>query len=220
MTPKKPDKGKQTHTVGGYVRKDPFYYKAKQSGFVARSVFKLEEIDRDFKLLTPKSKVLDLGCAPGSWLQYTSLKVAHKGGAVVGVDLDPVRMAFGPEVRTMVGDIYETPANAFLDELALITKRDGDRFDVVLSDMAPHTTGIRNVDQDRSLELCLQALEVARGVLKKGGHLCVKILEGGGMPEFLKTMRTFFNDVKVRRPESTRGRSMETFVIGFKFKGE
>lgn len=186
-----------------YNRKDPYYHAAKKQGFVARSIFKLEEIDKDFALIKPKARVLDLGCSPGSWLQYVEHKIGSTGGQVVGIDLAPLALSFGPHVQFIQGDIYEISPEG--------------EFDVVLSDMAPKTSGIRNADQDRSLDLCERALEIARQLLKPGGNFCVKVLEGGGLPDYLKTCRLLFKEVKIRRPKSTRARSMETYVIGLGF---
>ncbi|MES2504573.1 MAG: RlmE family RNA methyltransferase [Myxococcota bacterium] len=184
-----------------YNRKDPYYQAAKKQGFVARSIFKLEEIDKNFGLIKGSAKVLDLGCSPGSWLQYVERKVGPGGGKVIGIDLSPLALSFGPHVQFIQGDIFEVeiPAGSF---------------DVVLSDMAPKTCGIKSVDQDRSLGLCEKALEIAARVLKPGGNFCVKVLEGGGMPDYLKTCRSMFKEVKIRRPQSTRSGSMETYVLG------
>lgn len=187
-----------------YNRKDPYYHAAKKQGFVARSIFKLEEIDQDFKLMRPKARVLDLGCSPGSWLQYVERKIGDTGGQIVGIDLAPLALSFGHHVQFIQGDIFEVSIEG--------------EFDLVLSDMAPKTSGIRSMDQDRSLTLCERALEIAIQVLRPGGNFCVKVLEGGGMPDYLKTCRQVFKEVKIRRPKGTRAGSMETYVIGLGFK--
>lgn len=183
-----------------YNRKDPYYHAAKKQGFVARSIFKLEEIDKDFSLIKPKMRVLDLGCSPGSWLQYVEHKIGALGGQIVGIDLTPLALNFGPHVQFIQGDIFDVQIEG--------------QFDLVLSDMAPKTSGIKSLDQDRSLVLCERALEIASRVLKPGGHFCVKILEGGGLPEYVKSCREIFKEVKIRRPKSTRAGSMETYIIG------
>ncbi len=183
-----------------YNRKDPYYHAAKKQGFVARSIFKLEEIDQDFGLIKPKAHVLDLGCSPGSWLQYVERKIGASGGKIVGIDLAPLALSFGHHVQFIQGDIFEVSI-------------DGE-FDLVLSDMAPKTSGIKSMDQDRSLVLCERALEIAIQVLKPGGRFCVKVLEGGGLPDFVKACKQVFKDVKIRRPKGTRAGSMETYVIG------
>lgn len=192
-----------------YHRHDALYRKAKKEGYAARSVYKLEEIDRELKLLRPRDRVLDLGCAPGSWLQYVDERVTH--GAAVGIDLLPTRIAFSAKVRVLQGDAFETS----LEELTGTAPGAPLRlFDVVLSDMAPNTTGIKAVDQARSLALCERALEVAERSLVPGGRMCVKIFEGGDMKQFLDACRQVFAAVKVKRPKGTRAGSVETYVIG------
>lgn len=192
-----------------YDRHDALYRKAKKEGYAARSVYKLEEIDHELKLLRARDRVLDLGCAPGSWLQYVDAKLTH--GAAVGIDLLETRIAFSAKVRVLQGDAFETS----IEELSGTPAGEPLRlFDVVLSDMAPNTTGIKSVDQARSLALCERALEVAERALKPGGRMCVKIFEGGEMKQFLEACKKVFATVKVKRPKGTRVGSVETYVIG------
>jgi 23S rRNA (uridine2552-2'-O)-methyltransferase len=191
-----------------YDRKDSYYKKAKTEGFAARAVYKLEELDLEFKLLKPGDHVLDLGCAPGSWLQYAERKVGMKG-RVVGIDLLPLRLSFPPHVTVLQGDAFKTPP----EELQAQGGGEPRPFDVVLSDMAPNTTGIKSVDQDRSLALCERALEVARTTLRPGGKLALKIFEGGEMQAFVASCKTLFDEVKIKRPKGTRAGSKETYVI-------
>lgn len=204
-----------------YDRHDALYRKAKEEGFLARSVYKLEEIDRDFRLIRPGDWGLDLGCAPGSWLQYAERKVQAKGGRLVGIDLLPVRMSFGPHVKVVQGDLYETPAFALLPPGAPDPRRDPERpFDVVLSDMAPNTTGVRSVDQARSMALAEHALELAGRLLRPGGRFVVKIFEGGDFKAYLGRAGELFDEVKVRRPKGTRVGSIETYVVALRRRGE
>lgn len=205
--PRRPD-GFIQKSNARYDRHDALYRKAKKEGFAARSVYKLEEIDRECKLLRPRDRVLDLGCAPGSWLQYVDQKLTH--GAAVGIDLLPTRVALSGKVRVLQGDAFETS----LQELTGTPAGEPLRlFDVVLSDMAPNTTGIKAVDQARSLALCERALEVAERALAPGGRMCVKIFEGGDMKQFLDACKQLFRTVKVKRPKGTRAGSVETYVI-------
>lgn len=197
-----------------YDRHDAFYRKAKQEGFLARSVYKLEELDRDFALIRPGDWVLDLGAAPGSWLQYAERKVRERGGRLVGIDLLPVKVSFGPHVKVIQGDIYETPVEQLLPEGPAVAKRDPERpFDVVMSDMAPNTTGVRAVDQARSMALAEHALEVAGRLLRPGGRFVVKVFEGGDFKDYLARAQELFTEVKVRRPKGTRAGSIETYVV-------
>jgi 23S rRNA (uridine2552-2'-O)-methyltransferase len=192
-----------------YDRHDTYYRKAKEEGFLARSVYKLEEIDRAFKIVRKGDVVLDLGCAPGSWLQYAERRVREKGGSLVGIDLLPVKLTFGAHVRVIQGDIYDVTLEDLLPEGV-----DADTpFDVVLSDMAPNTTGIRSVDQARSMALVERALDIADELLRPGGRFVAKVFEGGDFVAFVKMLRERFTDVKIRRPKGVRRGSMETYVV-------
>jgi 23S rRNA (uridine2552-2'-O)-methyltransferase len=181
-----------------YDRHDTYYRQAKKEGFAARSIYKLEEIDDELHLFKANDRVLDLGTAPGSWMQY----VDQRAKSAVGIDLLPVKVAFSSKVTVLQGDAFETK----LEDMG--------PFDVVLSDMAPNTTGIRSVDQARSLALCERALEVAERSLRKGGRFCVKILEGGEIKHYIEHCKKLFETVKVKRPKSTREGSTETYIIG------
>jgi 23S rRNA (uridine2552-2'-O)-methyltransferase len=192
-----------------YDRHDHYYRQAKREGFAARSIYKLDELDHEFRVLKKGDVVVDLGCAPGSWMQYVEQKILP-GGRAYGIDLLPVKVAFGPHVRTLVGDAFKVTLEDLVDA--------GDQplpsVDVVLSDMAPNTTGIRAVDQARSMALCERALEVATRLLRPGGRFVVKVLEGGEMKPFVTACQQVFSVVKIKRPKSTRMGSTETFVVG------
>jgi len=194
-----------------YDRHDPFYRRAKQEGFAARSIYKLEEIDEALGLVRPTDRVLDLGSAPGSWLQYVERRLAPgRGGRAVGIDLLPVPTSYAAHIVVLQGDAFN------LDDatLAAALQCDPPRLDLILSDMAPNTTGIRSVDQDRSHALCEHALEIAARLVVPGGRFCCKIFEGGDTRAFLERARALFHEVKIRRPKSTREGSMETYIIG------
>ena len=206
-------------TKGRYERHDAYYHAAKKQGFMARSIFKLEEIDKDFSLIKPDAWVLDLGCSPGSWLQYVDSRIAaSKHGGAVGVDVLPLKATFGPYIHFINADIFEMDINALTPNAAIQMPGTPLFFDVVLSDMAPNTSGIKSLDQDRSMALCEHALAIAEQILRPGGNFCVKVLEGGGMQAFVKECRRIFSEVKIRRPKGTRVASMETYVVGLKKK--
>jgi len=192
-----------------YDRHDHFYRRAKEEGFVARSIYKLDEIDREYKLIKKGDIVVDLGCAPGSWMQYVEERIGDNGRAY-GIDLLPVKVAFTSRIKILQGDAFAVTLEDLTDS------HDGNLrpIDVVISDMAPNTTGIRSVDAARSMALSERALEVAARLLRPGGHFCVKILEGGEMKAFLDACKEVFAHVKIKRPKSTRDGSTETFVIG------
>lgn len=197
----------------GFNPKDHYFKKAKKENFVARSIFKLEEIDQKYKLLKPGQRILDLGCAPGSWSQYCSKKVGLSG-KVLGVDLSPVGVVL--ENATFI--------QADLNDLNLdeIFKEHGfdPIFDLVLSDMAPKTTGIRLTDQARSLELCELALNTARRFLRKGGHFVCKLFHSDDFSMLKNQIKTEFQKFEALKPESTRKISKEIFLVGMNKKNE
>ncbi len=194
-----------------YNAKDFFFHKAKKENYVARSVFKLQEIDQKFKLFRPAMKVLDLGAAPGSWSQYASEKVGPKG-RVLGIDIQPIKL-------TMPNSIFVTADMRGLD-VGKIMAANGiaPPFDVVLSDMAPKTTGIRITDQTRSFELCELALQTAERFLKPGGSFVAKLFHSEEFEIFRKMLQTRFKKVDFLRPKSTRTESKEIFCIGYGYK--
>lgn len=194
-----------------YDPRDAFFRKAKKEGLRARSAFKLEEIAKRFRLFRPGMAVLDLGAAPGGWLQILARQVGSKG-LVVGVDLQPIGQ-LGSNVKTLVGDLREEETIQALREL-----REG-RYDAITSDMAPKTTGIKDVDEARSVELVRLALELCEELLEAGGSFVAKVFEGAEFPRLREEIREQFEEVKLVRPEATRGRSVEIFVVGMGYRG-
>jgi len=187
--------------------RDHFFLKAKQQNYPARSVYKLKEIDAKFKLFKPGMKVLDLGAAPGSWSLAASERIGPSG-CVLACDMQTTEITFPANVRFLVADIFALP-ETFEAALAALVP-----FDVVMSDMAPGTTGTRLSDQVRSYELCCEALKVARRCLKPGGSFVAKIFMGADVQEFLAAMRKHFISVKGFKPKSSRPESKETFYVG------
>lgn len=188
-------------------RSQPDHYamKAKKENFPARSIYKLEELQKKFRLIRTGDKVLDLGCAPGSWLKYAA-GITGPGGQVAGIDLKPVTVELPDHVRAITGDIMEMDdrVRAFI----------GDGYDVVLSDMAPSTTGHKDVDAVRSLVLCEAALGIADRVLSPGGRFAVKIFQGQDFEKFIKSVRERFEARKIFKPQTCRKESKEIYVIG------
>jgi 23S rRNA (uridine2552-2'-O)-methyltransferase len=195
-----------------YDPQDFYYRKAKAKGLRARSAFKIEEIVRRHKLLSPGQAVLDLGAAPGGFLQVLAEAVGERGAAV-GVDLEPIRNLGKPWVKTAVVDLLAP------DALERIRALHPGTFDLLTSDMAPKTIGIKVTDEARSLELCRMALGVAGSTLKLGGAFVVKVLMGGDFPVFRKEVAARFATVNVARPEATREHSYEVYVVGKGFSG-
>ena len=187
-----------------YAKPDHFTDKAKQAGFPARSVYKLEEIDRRVHLLKGGMRVLDLGAAPGSWSLYAAQKVGPSG-KLLAVDLQPLRTALPPHATFVQGDALS------LDNAALALHAP---YDVVLSDMAPSTTGNRVQDQARSFELFMRALAVASTLTVPGGSFVGKIFMGEDLANARAELRKHFEGEKLIRPEGTRSVSYELFVVG------
>jgi 23S rRNA (uridine2552-2'-O)-methyltransferase len=167
-------------------------------------VFKLEEIDRRLKLLRPGYRVLDLGCRPGSWLQY-ACKTVGPHGSVVGIDRDPLPRPV-PGARVIRGDIYTTTDGELLGDLAA--------FDVVLSDMAPDTTGVRATDQARSAALVEEALGRAERLLAPGGAFVAKIFHGPDVDTIRRRIAARFSEARLLKPESSRAASAEIYLAG------
>jgi 23S rRNA (uridine2552-2'-O)-methyltransferase len=194
-----------------YNPKDYFFKKAKSENYAARSVFKLQEIDDRFKLFKPSYKVLDLGAAPGSWSQYASEKIGPQG-RLIGIDLQPIKITLPNAVF-----IHADMRDLNLDEV-MISNGISPPFDVVLSDMAPKTTGIRVTDQTRSLELCELALATAERFLRPRGSFVCKLFHSEEFENFRRTLRERFGKVEVLRPKSTRKESKEIFFIALQFQ--
>lgn len=186
-----------------YRKPDRFTQAAKKAGFPARSVFKLEEIDRRVHLLRPGMRVLDLGAAPGSWSMYAAGKIGPKG-KLLAIDLDPLTVGLPAQAKFVQGDALA------LDNEALATFAP---YDVVLSDMAPRTTGNRLGDQTRSYELFMRALAVAATLLVPGGGFVGKIFMGEDLPAARAEVRKLFDKERLMRPEGTRTVSYEVFVV-------
>ncbi len=185
--------------------------KAKQEGFAARSVYKLQELDQKFRILKKGQTVLDLGASPGSWSQYASQKVG-KEGRVLGVDLNPVSVRLDNAVF-IVADLRGLNLEEVFREHGFEPP-----FDVVMSDMAPKTTGIKSVDQARSLELCELALDTAKKYLKPGGTFICKFFHSGEFGQLRNAIKKEFERVDALKPESTRSISKEIFLVGLKFR--
>ncbi len=184
---------------------DHFSRKAKKENFPARSVYKLQEIQNKFRIIKQGDVILDLGCSPGSWLVYAADMVGPKG-VVVGVDLKPVEVPVPPNVKVLTGDIEENGVG-LLRPLEL-------QYNLILSDMAPATTGRKDIDSYRSFALCQVALEIAETFLLTGGCFVSKIFQGPDFKKFSDTVKNMFKDQKTFKPQSSRKASKEIYVIG------
>jgi len=180
---------------------DHWSKKAKRQGFAARSVFKLEEIHKKFQVLKGATCVVDFGCSPGSWSRFVSKRCA--GVQLLGVDLQPVEQYPGQFVHGSIAELSADDVQRMLGRPA----------DVVLSDMAPRTTGDRFGDHIRQLELAKLAFEQACKLLKPGGHFVVKVFDGEDANAFVNEVRQVFTKMKRFKPKSTRNESVEFFVV-------
>lgn len=195
-----------------YNPKDYYFQKAKSENYAARSVFKLQEIDERFHILKGGYKVLDLGAAPGSWSQFASEKIG-KQGRVLGIDIQPIKLTL-PNCVFITADMRELNLAEVMTQAGITPP-----FDVVLSDMAPKTTGIRITDQSRSLELCELALQTAEKYLRIRGSFVCKLFHSEEFENFRLELRKRFQRVEVLRPKSTRKESKEIFFIATLWKG-
>jgi 23S rRNA (uridine2552-2'-O)-methyltransferase len=184
---------------------DHYTRKAKEEGYAARSVYKLQEIQAHHRILRAGDRVLDLGCAPGGWLKLAAQIVGPRG-TVLGIDLKPVTIDLPAHVRVVVADLHDPEAELW--------KGLNHVFDAVLSDMAPATTGNRTTDAARSFELAAMALETARTRLNVGGRFVCKIFQGPDFTVFETMVRRLFKETRLFRPQSSRKASKEIFVIG------
>jgi 23S rRNA (uridine2552-2'-O)-methyltransferase len=195
-----------------YDPKDFYFRKAKKEGLRARSAFKIDEILKRHRLLRPGDAALDLGAAPGGFLQILADAVGEEGVAV-GVDLEPIRALGRRQVRTAVADLLRP------DALEKIRALHPGRFALVSSDMAPKTIGVKVTDEARSLELVRTALRVAEATLERGGAFVAKVFMGGDFPVLKKELQARFETVQVVRPQATRESSYEVYVLGKGFRG-
>ena len=192
--------------------KDYYYKKAKQDNYPARSVYKLEEAQKKYNFLHKGDVVLDLGCQPGSWSMYAARLVGPQG-LVVGVDLKQGKkttITGAARIVWFCQDITTDDCIAELQKTATV-------FQVVLSDMAPRTSGNKWVDQQKSLHLARRSFEIAEQLLDRGGNYYCKIFQGEDAPEFIKDVRDRFETTRIVKPKSSRTESREVFVLGIGF---
>lgn len=190
---------------------DPYVKKSQQDGYRSRASYKLIEINDKDKLFKPAMRVVDLGAAPGGWSQVAA-KLVGDNGTIVASDI--LEMAPLPGVSFVQGDFTEQEVyEAILSEI-------GDKkADLVISDMAPNMSGNSSSDQPQAMYLVELALDMAAQVLRPGGNFLVKVFQGEGFEEYLKTMRAQFDSVVTRKPDASRARSREVYLLGRQYKG-
>ena len=192
-------------------RKDYFYLKAKEEDYRSRASYKLIQTTRKFQFIKPRDVVVDLGAAPGGWLQVAR-KIVGAKGFVLGVDLINIKPLECANVVTIVGDIIEPET---VDRIAAILPR---KADIVISDVSPHVSGIWEVDHARQVDLANKSLQIASSVLKGDGNFFVKVFQGELFNSFLNSVKKSFTDVKVIKPRASRKESAEIYVLGLGFK--
>jgi 23S rRNA (uridine2552-2'-O)-methyltransferase len=190
--------------------RDPYVKQARQSGYRSRAAMKLLALQEREQVLRPGLCVLDLGAAPGGWSQVVAQLLRHQGH-IIAVDKLPCEPI--PGVAFIQGDFSE---QAVIDRI--LTVLDGRQFDVMLSDMAPNSSGIVAVDQPRMIHLGEQMLDLAPQLLQANGHLIMKMFQGEGFDLFIKTIRNQFASVRVRKPLASRSQSREVYIVAKGFR--
>ncbi|MBI3562210.1 MAG: 23S rRNA methyltransferase [Gammaproteobacteria bacterium] len=185
--------------------KDPYVKLAHAAGLRSRAIFKLKEIDHKYNLIKPTGTIIDLGAAPGGWSEYAAQQAGARG-TVIALDILPMQTL--PGVGFILGDFTQA---AVLEQL--VAALQGRRVDLVMSDMAPNMSGIKGVDQLKSIYLAELALEFATGVLNQGGHYLVKLFHGEGFDTYVKSVRGLFDKVQVIKPEASRAKSSEVYLL-------
>ncbi len=189
-------------------RKEEFYTRlAKEEGYPARSVYKLKEIDEKYKIIKKGDRVLDLGSAPGSWLLYIAQKVGEKG-KTVGIDIEDIKIVPKPNILFIKKSVFDLNESDFKE-----------KFQVVVSDVLPKTSGVKSLDAGKSFEISEKAFEIAKMVLLPGGNFVSKIFEGEESEELFKEVSKLFEFTKRFRPKAVIKGSNEFYIIGKGFKG-
>jgi len=194
---------------------DQYFKLAKAQGYLARSAFKLIEIDERFKLFGKSHSsrqpacILDVGCAPGSWLQVAAQRAGARA-TILGLDLKAVTHPMPPTVKTIVADAQKIDPSELIETA-------GGRFTLIISDMAPNTTG--HGDDDKSAQLCQSPLRLVPALIAPHGHLVMKILEGQAYPQVLKETKALFAQVKGFKPKASRDASREMFIVAKDYTG-
>jgi len=190
---------------------DEFVKRAQREGWRSRAVYKLEEIDRKYRLIRPGMTVVDLGAAPGGWSQYVEKVLAGKG-RIIALDILAMQPLAG--VEFILGDFTEDePLDLLMNSLG------AEKVDLVLSDMAPNISGMQAVDQPRGIYLVELAMDFATKVLGKNGNLLLKVFHGEGFEEVIKTLRGQYRTVLIRKPKASRPRSREVYVLAQGYNG-
>jgi len=188
-------------------RRDFFYRLAKKEGYRSRASYKLLQANKDLNFIRNGDTVIDLGAAPGGWMQ-AAREIVGDTGLVIGVDLSPIRCFSEQNVRSLRGDIKDPQTVSELREIS------GGKANVVLSDVSPNVSGIWEVDHARQLDLAQASLQIARDFLESGGAFFCKVFQGDLLDDFLKELRMSFRVVKIVKPKASKSQSSEIYVLG------
>jgi 23S rRNA (uridine2552-2'-O)-methyltransferase len=194
-------------------KRDYYSRKAKEEKYRSRAAYKLLEAIQKYHFIKKGDVVVDLGAAPGGWLQAARKTVGSKG-FVLGVDLRPVEPFPQSNIQAIMGDINETET---LDEIVNTLRR---KVDAVISDVSPNISGIWEVDHARQIDLADQALKIALKTLRPSGNLFIKVFQGDMLDDFVKKMKRHFEVVRIMKPKASRAKSSEIFILGMRSKGE
>lgn len=193
-----------------YRRKDGYWRMAKKEGYRSRSAYKLKQLNKRFNLIKRNNSILDIGCAPGGWMQVAR-EIVGENGYVLGVDIQRIDVFQEENVEFLQKDITDA-------DLVMTLKEKIDSFDVVLSDISPNITGIWDVDHFRSIDLSEKALHVAVDLLRIHGNFLVKVFQGEFIQEFFEKVSQYFAYTKISTPKASRKSSAEVYIIGKNFK--
>ncbi len=188
---------------------DPYFRKAHRENYRSRAVYKLQEIQEKYQLIRSGQRILDLGAAPGSWTQY-AVEQAGRTGKVIGIDLLPIQPLEGATL--LEGDINDPVMQEQIHQFA------PKGFDVIMSDMAPNTTGVHHADAGNSVELVHVALDLSKLWLKNGGSFVAKVFEGSDFRELHERFKKLFGFAKSFKPKASLSASRETYLVGKEFK--
>jgi 23S rRNA (uridine2552-2'-O)-methyltransferase len=193
-------------------RKREYYYKkAKEENYRSRATYKLVQANEKYQFIRRNDIVVDLGAAPGGWIQ-AARKMTGKNGFVLGVDLKPIEPFTQEYIRTIIGDLTEPE---IVEQILSFLPR---KADVVISDAAPNITGVWEVDHARQIDLATKALEISLSILRPLGNFFVKAFEGDLLNDFIQTVKTHFETVKIVKPQASRAKSSEMYILAMNLK--
>jgi 23S rRNA (uridine2552-2'-O)-methyltransferase len=194
------------------AKRDYYRKQAKEQGYRSRAAFKLQQMNNKYHFMRRGSKVLDLGCAPGGWLQVSSNLVGNVG-QVIGVDLVPVKSVAKNTIIIQDDIASTTMINKIADAMR------GDKADIVLADLSPKLSGIWDMDHYKQIDLCFNVMDILPSVLKIGGSSVMKAFQGGELTELVKMMKISFSRVDISKPNASRKESSEVYLVGLDFTG-